>query len=398
MIFAIPHKDEPEHYDLYQYFNPFGEDGLFIKDDMLDNKKFQSFLKSVSLKTTTHPVAKSHLNQWMQDRANHAAKQIMNGHSPDKTYQISGNGFKKIVKGCTQPLFHTLARLNLTTVIVGTAAAAISAYGFVFVASLFTAAKTIGVSSLFTKTAISSVLLSSNPLSRMTNGAIKAVSRFTHNNKLKDVKRFYDYKVDFTPYPHFITNTIRATKINSNFFNGIKFIPYEDIETAIGIPKSDLPVHDKIAEDQWLISQKCYSDCHKGASVISFVQNRDTGQPAFQLIDGRRVAFIHEKQGEAVVINDDQTTHIEKNNGDTYSEKPFAFGASVKYVPYDYERPEQKPLSDHPIATDRALSIMPDGRAKKRAVKARDAFTSSSLPKSPHPLESVVRDAPVRKL
>jgi|GEM_PF-2401200 len=320
VVFALPHPTESNHYDIYQYFNPLGEDGLFINDDMLSDPKYQKFLKSTSLKTTPRPVAKSHLTKWMHDRANYAAKQTMNGFNPDAPYKSFGNTHRKILKGASQPILHTLARLNVTSAITGTIIAGVSAYAFVFAATLFAAAKTMGMASLLTKTAVSSLVLGTNPLSRVLNGIVKYIPRLIHRNKTRQVKRFYDYKVDFTPYPHFITDIIRSTKAKPAFFDGMKLITPKNMSSFLGQDIAILPRHDEKEEIQWQLSKKMHADCHKGASVITLLQNTQTGGHALQLLDGRGNRFIHEVAGEAYAVENGQAVKITLDENGDYIE------------------------------------------------------------------------------
>ncbi len=400
VLFALPHPNEPDHHDIYQYFNPLGEDGLFINDDMLDNSKYQKYLKSISLKTTPHPVAKSHLTKWMHERANFTAKQTMNGFSPDKPYNSFKNLNKKIFKGASQPIFHTLARLNIPSAITGTVIAGVSAYAFVFVATLFAAAKTMGMASLLTKTAVSSLVLGTNPISRVLNGIVKYVPRLIHRNKTRQVKRFYDYKVDFTPYPHFITDIIRATKAKPAFFDGIKFMPSADFSSFFGNNVAPIPTHGEKEEMQWFLSKKIHADCHKGASVISLLFNTKTNATALQLIDGRGDRFIHEIDGEACAVEQGKAIKITLDGNGDYIETEICTSVLDFYQPLDYRPPKLTPFDEQPIANDQTLSILPDSRTKRKAVSARNALNTAGSMKSisPRPSGLVVHGARARKL
>lgn len=404
VVFAIKDKNNPDHYTIYQYVNHLGDDGFFVRDDMLDSSVYKNTLMALSVKVTLKSIPKSELNKMMRETANVAAADLMNHFNPNRNYKGILNKVKSGLQSGTQPLAHLVARIHYPAFIAGMGIAAIFSSGLVLAGTLVASLKVAGVASLFTRAGLTGLLLSNNVFGKAFNGISKFITKTLNRTKLNHYTRLYDYKSDFTTDTKFIFDTLRSCKMPESFFKDMRLIPYENVKDAFGVVK-DLPLHTDKDEKQWQLIQRCYADCHRGASLISQVRNTQTGDLALQLIDGEGVKHIHDRQGHVFSFDYDQPTSIIRDN-DRGEYLRYELHDIPKFVRAEYVAPPLNNDADKPLSSDEVLDDMlalkVAARAKMKTAKMRGQFEVSAVgeerTKNHHLSESVARNEPVRKL
>lgn len=412
VIFALRHDEHDDHYHIYQYVNPQGNDGLFIRDDMLDNKTYIQILRAGSIRVTPRPIHESLLGDHMQSVANTAADDFMDQFNPNRNYN---NNFRnKLSYGLqngTQPLAYIVSRIHIPAFLVGLGLAAVLSSGLVLGSTLFFTLKSAGFASIFTRVGLTGLFLSNNALGRGVNGAVKFITKTINKTKTVQRTRLHDYKPDFTTDTNFIFDTLNSCKMPREFYEDIELVPYTEIKKTTNIHR-DLPLHGKEQEHEWELIQRCYTDCHRHASFISQLQNQENGEIALKLIDGEGVEHLHVAQGEAFSFeNKKKPTHIFKDHDrGIYQEYETREGDIPKLRPVDviYLR-----LSDDHLehkSTTKELRLLPSKeqkrvikrRKKEKLKRAKKGFNQAnqrpSSAKTPRPLESVDHDAPALKL
>jgi len=310
VIFAEKSKKKINYYNIYQYFHTGGEDGFFMHDKMMQSGLYRNALKLLSVRTNKTLVSKDDLQQTIQETANVAAECIMNHSSPNKIYKGGVNFLRKSFKNIIQPMSYTVSRWHIPTLVAGAVGAAAFSYLFLIAAGLLTTLKVVGISSLLTRAGLTGLFLSNNPIGKVMNGVSRFITKALHNNKLVRYARMHDYKQDFAKNPNFIFNTIWGCKAHKEFFDNIKFTPYADIETATHLPENKLPYHTTNTENQWALMQRCHADCHDGASLISLIQDQETGAIGLKLIDGCGIEHLHIKPHESISYDNGEPSHI----------------------------------------------------------------------------------------
>ncbi len=340
----------------------------------------------------------------MRETANVAAADLMSHFNPNRNYKGILNKVKSGLQSGTQPLAHLVARINYTAFVLGLAGAAIASPLIGVGIAMLSAAKTIGFASVFTRAGITGLFLGSNALGRGMNTISKGISRALNRTKLNHYTRLYDYKSDFTTDTKFIFDTLRSCKMPELFFKDMMLVPYGDVNDAFGVV-NDLPLHTDKHEKQWELIQRCYADCHRGASLISQVRNTQTGDLALQLIDGDGVKHIHDRQGHVFSFDYHQVTSIVRDNDrDEYLR--YEVRDMPEFVHADYMSPPLANNENEPLSSDEELENMLPAKAAakaiKKLVKVRSQFeisaTGKQKTKNPHLSESVVRDEPAPKL
>jgi hypothetical protein len=264
--------------------------------------------------------------------------------------------------------------------------------------------KVAGIASLFTRAGLTGLLLSNNVVGKAFSGVSKFITKTLNRTKLTHYTRLHDYKSDFTTDTKFIFEKLRSCKMPESFFKDMTLISYGDVKDAFGVV-NDLPLHTDNHEKQWHLIQRCYADCHRGASLISQVRNVQTGDLALQLIDGEGVKHVHDRQGHVFSFDYDQPTSIIRDNDR---------GEYLRYTLRDMPEFVRAEYVSRPFVNDADASFSSDNelenmlpvkaatKAIKKLVKVRGDFeasaTTDSEPKNRHPLESVARNGRAPKL